>query len=72
MCFAHVDIEGLVVLVSSIPLAFTFFPFSFLWGSLRSKQRDLMKAYYLELRVPKALFHSLHIVWMWVAVFVPI
>ena len=43
MSFAHIDLEGLVFLVSPSPLALKLSLSLFLWGFLSSEGKDLMK-----------------------------
>ena len=64
-------LEGPLSLVSSIPSgAYTFLP-PLLQGSLNHEGKDLMETSHLGLSVPRSL-NSLHIVWLWVSLFVPI
>lgn len=55
MSFAHVDVEGLVFLISSFSLILILFLPPPLWDSLSYKGRDLMETSKLWLNVPRFL-----------------
>lgn len=67
MSSAYVDVEGRVFLCPPSPLTLTFFPPPLLHGSLRGGFDETSR---LGLSVARS--HSLHNVWLWVSIFVPI
>ena len=55
MNFSLVDLEGLVFLMTSIPVAFYILSLSTSMGSVSSEGRGLMEIAHLEMRVSRSL-----------------